>query len=275
MFAERLARLIRRMPELRNLPKPWPRWREDLDDLVSLAKVRISDLSEDPRIQAVRHRIAEFVRDRRAMFRKSPADAGDASFTIAVVVVSAKLARADGGVNRAEIEAFKRTFPFPQGEAALAGRMFDEARVDAGGFEPYAERIARLFEDSPHLLEDVFSALYHIAVSDGPINSQEGRYLRRVGRIFGLSNAAMAKLAAGISPSEDPDPYAVLGVSPDANDAAIRTAYRQLLRENHPDAVSARGVPADFIATATRRTASINAAYARIREERGRMPGKQ
>jgi DnaJ like chaperone protein len=49
----------------------------------------------------------------------------------------------------------------------------------------------------------------------------------------------------------------------------IRAAWRQLMRENHPDSLAARGVPAEFITRANEKVARINAAWDRIKRERG------
>ena len=54
------------------------------------------------------------------------------------------------------------------------------------------------------------------------------------------------------------DPYATLGVARDATVAAIKSRWRRLARENHPDLV---GRDQDAAAQATKRMARINAAY--------------
>ena len=45
--------------------------------------------------------------------------------------------------------------------------------------------------------------------------------------------------------------------------------WRQLVRENHPDSLMARGVPEEFLRLATSKLAAINTAYAQVLEERG------
>lgn len=65
------------------------------------------------------------------------------------------------------------------------------------------------------------------------------------------------------------DPYAVLGVTRDTPFEAVRRRYRELVAENHPDRLIARGVPEEFLAIANDRAAAINAAYEAI--ERGRV----
>ena len=56
-------------------------------------------------------------------------------FAIAVVALSAKLAKCDGPVNRAEIDAFKRQFRIQPEFLRDIGRLFDQARESAEGFE--------------------------------------------------------------------------------------------------------------------------------------------
>ena len=78
--------------------------------------------------------------------------------------------------------------------------------------------------------------------------------------------------ASGAAPLANPgesDPYTVLGVSPDAGDKELRETWRRLMRENHPDSLAARGVPPAFVASATEKVARINAAWDRIKRERG------
>ena len=64
------------------------------------------------------------------------------------------------------------------------------------------------------------------------------------------------------------DPYKILGVSYDVSDDELKTAYRRLIRENHPDKLIAQGGPQEFIDVANNKLASINDAYDRIRMQR-------
>jgi DnaJ like chaperone protein len=195
----------------------------------------------------------------------------DQVFAISVVVLSAKLAKADGAVKRMEIDAFKRSFRIPPESAQDIARLFDQSRDSAEGFEPYARQMGETFAENRALLEDVMGALFVIARADGPINNTESEYLQRVHRAFGLDRMAWDRLRGGaprVSPGE-PDAYAELGLTRTATNEELRTTWRQLMRENHPDTLAARGVPLDFSQRAADRVARINAAWDRIKRERG------
>src|ERR1700750_305909 len=75
-------------------------------------------------------------------------------FTIAVIALAGKMAKADGEVTDAELEAFQRVFRVPRAEEANVARIFNMARQDVAGFEYYAGQIARLFVGNPAMLED-------------------------------------------------------------------------------------------------------------------------
>lgn len=189
------------------------------------------------------------------------------AFTIGVIALGAKMAKADGVVTRAEINAFREIFHVPPEESANVARFFDLAKKDVRGFEPYARQIAGLFPDNPEVLEKVLEGLLHIARADGRMHQDELAYLHKVAAIFGLdeSRFARAQAAAG----EKIDPYVVLGLSRDAGEAEIKAAWRRLVRENHPDRLIAQGMPEEAIDLATNEVAAINAAYDAICRERG------
>lgn len=196
----------------------------------------------------------------------------DQLFAISVVVLSAKLAKCDGPVRRSEIDAFKSHFRIPPQSVRDIGRLFDQARDSTDGFEPYADQLGEAFADNLGMLEDVLIALFAIARADGAINRVEYDFLRRTHRGFGLDQYAwdQARGALPHRPVNDaPDPYAVLGVSRDMSPDALHAAWRQLMRENHPDSLAARGVPPEFIARASDKVARINAAWDQIKRERG------
>jgi DnaJ like chaperone protein len=196
----------------------------------------------------------------------------DQLFAITIVVLSAKLAKCDGPVSRAEIDAFKRQFRIPPESVRDIGRLFDQARDSTDGFEPYADQLGEVFADNRGMLEDVLAALFVLARADAPLNQREYDFLLRTHRGFRLDETAWdhARGAVPRAPVSDaPDPYAVLGVSRSISDAEIHAAWKQLMRENHPDGLAARGVPAEFIARASDKVARINAAWDQIKRERG------
>lgn len=196
----------------------------------------------------------------------------DQLFAICVVVLSAKLAKCDGQVKREEIDAFKRQFRIPPEAVRDIGRLFDQARDSNDGFEPYAVQLGEAFADNRGMLEDVLAALFVIARADGAVNGRELDFLSRTHRGFGLDQTAWDR-ARGAIPrqptSDEPDAYTVLGVSRSTTAEEIRATWRRLMRENHPDSLAARGVPAEFIARANEKVARINAAWDRIKRERG------
>jgi DnaJ like chaperone protein len=195
-------------------------------------------------------------------------------FSIGVVVLSAKLAKCDGPVRREEIDAFKRMFRIPPENLREVGRLFDSARENAEGHEPFAEKLGAAFADNKAMLEDVLAALFQIARADGPLTNAEVAFLQGVQVRFGLDAPAWERArdgrtaGAGAPAPTGPDPYAVLGVARGASDEEVRLAWRRLMRENHPDGLAARGVPPDFVKRATDKVAEINAAWDRIKRER-------
>jgi len=194
----------------------------------------------------------------------------DQLFAVAVVVLSAKLAKCDGPVLRSEIDAFKRQFRIPPESVRDIGRLFDQARDSSDAFMPYAMQLGESFADNRGLLEDVLAALFAIARADKPLTVAEQEMLRQVHRAFGLDELAwsQARSGAGRPAAQQDDAYAVLGMPHDATDEALRQAWLRLMRENHPDSLASRGVPAEFIARASEKVARINAAWDSIKRER-------
>jgi len=193
-------------------------------------------------------------------------------FSIAVVALSAKLAKCDGPVTRPEIDAFRRQFRIPDDGVRDIGRLFDQARENAEDYESYATQLGDAFADNHAMLELVLGSLFAIARADGAVNAKEQTFLLGVHRAFRLDRLGWDR-ASGAAParpsSDEPDPYAVLGVARSANPEELRAAWRKLMRENHPDALASRGVPKDFIDKASESVARINGAWDRIKRERG------
>ncbi len=193
-------------------------------------------------------------------------------FSIAVVALSAKLAKCDGPVKRAEIDTFRRQFRIPDQNVRDIGRLFDQARESAAGFEPYAAQLGDAFAANPAVLELVLGSLFAIARADGAVNPKEQAFLTGVHHAFRLDRMAWER-ASGASPArpgtDESDPYEILGVPRATDGDELRAVWKKLMREHHPDALAARGVPPEFIEKATESVARINAAWDRIKRERG------
>ncbi len=189
-------------------------------------------------------------------------------FTIAVIALGAKMAKADGQVTRDEVSAFRQVFTIPEGEEKAAARIFNLARQDIAGFEQYAARIAAMFGQDDPALCDLMEGLFHIAMADGRYHPAEDDFLARVADILGFDKHRFQALRARFVPDARPDPYQVLGVSPTDSLADIRKAWRQQVRDSHPDRMQARGVPPEAIRLAEKRLIALNQAWEDIREER-------
>jgi len=191
------------------------------------------------------------------------------AFTIAVIALGAKMAKADGLVTRDEVTAIREVFQIAREDEAGAARVFNLARQDVAGFEDYARRIKAMYGDSSDCFCDLMEGLFHIAMADGTYHPAEDAFLLRVSEIFGLPESEFRSLRSRFVPDAVPDPYAVLGASPDTPMDEIRKNWKRLIRDSHPDAMIARGVPEEAVKMAERRMVDINRAWEEIREARG------
>ncbi|MEM6637502.1 MAG: molecular chaperone DjiA [Pseudomonadota bacterium] len=190
------------------------------------------------------------------------------AFTIAVIALGAKMAKADGHVTRDEVTAFREIFHIPAEDSSNAAKVFNLARQDVAGFEEYARRVAGMFREDDGPLFDLLEGLFHIALADGEYHPSEDDFIHRVSEIFGLSEREFRSLRTRFVPDAPPDPYAVLGVTPDDTLGQIRAAWRDLVRETHPDRMVARGVPEEAVKLAEKRMIAINRAWEEISEGR-------
>ncbi len=191
------------------------------------------------------------------------------AFTVGVIALGAKMAKADGVVTDDEVNAFREVFKVPPGEMTNVARVFNLAKLDVAGYEAYAEQLAVMFKGNRKLLEDVLEGLFHIAKADRVLHPNEELFLARVAKRFGITETEFSYIKARHAAPTKRNPYDVLGVKPSMGNDELKSHYRKLVVENHPDKLIARGVPKEFIAIATEKIAAINEAYGQIAKERG------
>jgi DnaJ like chaperone protein len=190
------------------------------------------------------------------------------AFTIAVIALGAKLAKADGTVTRNEVAAFRRVFVIAPEEEGNAARVFNLARQDVAGFDLYARKIAAMFPPRDPVLMDVMEGLFEIALADEAFDPREEAFLHIVAQSFGLTQRCFDCLRARFVRDGVPDPFDVLDVPPDAPLDAIRAAWKQAVRDTHPDRLAARGVPPEAVQLAEHRLRDINRAWDEIQSRR-------
>ncbi len=189
-------------------------------------------------------------------------------FAIALIALSAKMAKADGVAQEQELAAFYDVMRVPQKHKKAVEKIYSLAAEDASGFEHYARQVSKIYKNDKIILEDVLDALFHIALIDGRLHDKEIIFLEEVAEIFGLSKEAWLRLKMLHVERELRDPYLVLGVERDMSLEKIRLAYTVLVRENHPDKLMAGGVPEEAIHLANQRLSRINGAWEQIKKER-------
>lgn len=214
--------------------------------------------------------LAEMVEAVRTVFSGDAELRRRVAFSVAMIALSAKMAKADGIVTQDEVRAFREIFEIPPEEERNVARLYDLAKRDVAGYEAYAAQLARLC-GSGHpncmMLEDILDGLFHIATADGVLHEREGRFLQRVTEIFEIEESHYRTIMARHVHLGEGDPYVVLGVQRGQPFSEVRRRYRQLVADNHPDRLIGRGLPQEFIRIATARLAAINTAYEMIERD--------
>ncbi len=188
-------------------------------------------------------------------------------FTIGVIVLSAKMAKADGKVTKSEIKAFKEKINVPDNEIKNVARLWDQAKKTTDGFEVYAKQISNLLEKNSSVLEELLNLLVIIAEADGKITNLEKIYLKEVSNIFGFSEQDFERICSS-KLDKHLDPYQTLGVLKDAPLEEIKNRWKMLAMKHHPDRLIAQGIPQDIIETNTYRLKEINNAWDLIKNKK-------
>jgi len=192
-------------------------------------------------------------------------------FALSVIILSAKIAKADGQVTKDEIYAFKEKFRISDDEMPEVGKIFNEAKKSTEGYKEIANQVGLLFVDNKILLEELLNNLFYIAESDGDTSINEIKILKSISDSFGLSENNFQRIFHSRLNNKNSDPYKVLGVTRDDDISFIRKKWIILCKEHHPDNLVAKGLPQDFIDQANDELSSINLAYDKIKEQRGKI----
>ena len=186
-------------------------------------------------------------------------------FTIAVIALSAKMAKADGIVSKEEVNAFSQIFEIPKGQEKHVSNVYNLARQDIAGYEIYAKKIAKMLKNKKILLENIIEGLLFISIADGAYHPKEDKFVNNVASIFSIKRGRLEYLKNMYIDTSANSYYKILNVSPGDNLEQFRKQWKKLVLAHHPDMVLARGLPEEAIRLTTVKLARINEAWENIK----------
>ena len=189
-------------------------------------------------------------------------------FAIALIILTAKLAKVDGHVSKEELIAIKDKLKIPDHEIDQVGKIFNKAKEDSLGYEPYARQIAQIYKNNTVVLDEVINILFYIAEADSNVSNSETAMIKSIAKIFGLSDSQFEGIKESRKSSDKLNPYLVLGCDPKDDFAVIRKKYLLLSKKHHPDVLMNKGVPEEVIEESKKKMRAINSAFAQIEKKR-------
>ncbi len=200
---------------------------------------------------------------RRSGFQQSFAQSQQ-MFAISLIILTAKLSKADGHVSKEELIAVKQKLKIPKHEIDQVGKIFNKAKEDSLGYEPYAQQIAQIYQRQPAVLDEVVNILFYVAEADGNVSEPELIMIKNIANIFGLNDSQFNGIKESRKSSDKLNPYVVLGCDPSDDFASIRKKYLKLSKEHHPDVLVSKGVPKEVIEESKKKMRAINSAFDKI-----------
>ena len=187
-------------------------------------------------------------------------------FALSLIILSAKLSKADGHVSKEELIAVKEKLQIPDSEIDQVAQIFNKAKDESTGYEPYAKQIAEIFKGNINVLEEVINILFYIAEADGHVSRDEEDMIANIAYIFGLSQKQYQSIKESRKSSDKLNPYIVLESQQTDDLQIIRKKYIKLSKEHHPDLLMSKGVPVEVINESKNKMRAINAAWDQVQK---------
>lgn len=201
-------------------------------------------------------------------------------------LVMGHLAKADGRVSEAEIDAARsimHRMRLDERQTRLAMELFNAGKRPDWPLDQHLARLRQCCSRHPELLRMFLEVQIDLALAKGSVSAAERELLGRIAEGLGVGRLALAHLEALVrmrrAQGSAPAPpsredtlaaaYSALGIQPSATDREVKTAYRRLMNQHHPDKQMARGLPQSMLGMAEARTREIRAAYEAIKAARG------
>lgn len=190
-------------------------------------------------------------------------------FNVSLLVLSAAVMKADGGVKKSELDYVKRFFlqNFGQERAEKSIKMLREILDKEYNLYEVGGQVGRYMDYSSRL--QLLHYLFGIAAADGFVSDQEMDVIHSISSVMGVVESDYASIKAMFVREESlsSNAYTILGVDASATDEEVKKAYREMAKKNHPDLVSNLGE--EVHQAAEKKFQEINEAYETIKKQRG------
>ena len=187
-------------------------------------------------------------------------------FALSLILLSAKLSKADGNVSKEELIAVNDKLRIPNNEIDQVRKIFNIAKEESSGYEPYAKQISKIYKENLNVLEEVINILFYIAEADGKVSPKELSMIEDIAQIFNISEKQFRAIQESRKSSDKLNPYIVLESKPDDDLSTIRKRYLKLSKEHHPDLLLSKGVPREVIEESKNKMRSINSAWDHVQK---------
>jgi len=198
------------------------------------------------------------------------AEQTQATYFISLFSILGKLSKIDGVVSSEEIavvDGFINSLPMSDGEKQFARQVFNESKNSRYSIEDFAVQLYQTTGAQPTLLLSFLDLLFRIAAADGKFHPAEETALRKIKEIFNVSDRQFTDLQARYFKEFDKY-YKMLNCTPESSNEEIKSNYKKLVKDFHPDTIIAKGLPEEFIDFASNRFREIHESYEKIRQER-------
>ncbi len=197
-------------------------------------------------------------------------DQVQAAYFVSMFSILGKMSKIDGNVSVEEISVVKGFIdhlPISEAEKQFAKQVFREAKDSPFSIDEFALQLHRILKNRPSVLLSFYDMLFKVAAADGKFHSKEEAALRRIKDIFNISELHYENIRSLYFSNLDKY-YKLLNCSPENSDEEIKSSYKKLVKEFHPDVIVSKGLPEEFVDFASERFQEIQEAYENIRQER-------
>lgn len=199
------------------------------------------------------------------------AEQAQAAYFISLFSILGKLSKADGVVSREEINIvsqFLSTLRLPEQQKQFAKNVFNEAKNSPYTIDDFAAQLFQVNRNQPTILLSFMDLLFKVSAADGKLHEAEEAALLRIKNIFRISDTQFADLKS-VYFKQDDRYYRTLNCTAQSTDGEIKSSYKKLVKEYHPDMIISKGLPEEFVDVATKKFQEIQEAYTMVRKERG------